>query len=197
MSKITLSFTALNNVHKFPCSWLNKIMGIEQESNEYMIAGKAAHERIAKIIENKEKLPNDLDFQKAEVHFRKSHNEKYLWHGYADGVNYRSKSLLEVKTVSKNLWTNAQMDKSMQPVYYSWLSGFPNVFLLTCKFDLSSPKVYYRKYTQDDWKRAEKWALEGLKIIETTDWKTYKCDGSCYLKERCFLYDPSINSQNQ
>ena len=188
MNKTIISFTTLNNVHKHPCWWLNKQMGIEEEPNQFMIAGKKAHEQFALKIKNKEKLPFDLDFQEAEVHFRRSHNDQYLWHGWADGVNYKSKSLLEVKTVNKRVWTNSDMDRSMQPVYYSWISGFSKVFLLSCKFDFSEPKLYYREYTQDDWKKAEKWALEGLKIIEETDWKTLTCDASCPLGERCFIY---------
>ncbi len=183
---IGISWTTLNNVHKFPCYYWNvKIMDMKYPETENMRKGKKAHEKFAEL----KKLPLDLDFPKREVYFRKSYSKDFFLLGYADAVNYRSKSLLELKTVNKTLWTNSRMDKSMQPVYYSYLSGLPNVFLLTCYFDLSSPKLFYRKYSPDDWKKVEKWIDEGVKIIEKTDWKHYKCDGSCPFGVECYFYD--------
>jgi hypothetical protein len=161
-------------------------------TNEFIEKGKAAHEQFALKIKNKEKLPCDLDFQKAEVHFRKPYNDHFTFHAYLDGVNYKSKSILELKTVSKRLWTNADVDKSMQPLYYSYISNFPHVFLLTCKFDLSEPKVYYREYKQEDWNRAEKWTLEGIKIIEGIDIRKIQCNGLCPFSADCHIYQKSL-----
>lgn len=192
-TKFYLSWTTLSNVHKHPCWYFNtKILGMKEPENEFMIAGKKAHQQFALKIKNKEKLPCDLDFQEAEVHFRRPYNDRYIWHAYLDGVNYRSKALLELKTVNKRLWTNSDMDNSMQPVYYSWISSFSKVFLLTCKFDLSEPKVYYREYKEEDWQRAEKWAVKGLRIIEETDWKTLQCLGNCPFNTNCFIYQRNI-----
>lgn len=191
---IILSYTTLNNIHKFPCWYFNtKVMGMKEPENEYMIKGKESHKKFQEL----KKLPYDLDFPSREVHFRKSHNAKYLFHGYADAVNYKSKSLLELKTVNKTLWTNSRMDASIQPIYYSWISGFQKVFLLTSHFNLDFPiPPFYREYTQADWKRAEKWAIEGIKIIETTDYKTLTCDGSCPLGQDCFIYGNPGDTKN-
>lgn len=192
MSKVIVSFTTLDNVHKHPCWYYNtKLMGLKQPENEYMAKGKKAHEEFANKIKNKEKLLFDLDFETPEVHFKRSYDDMFTLHGWADAVNYKSKTLLELKTVNSNVWTNARVDKTMQPSYYSWISGFRKVFILSCKFDFSEAKLYFREYLDNDWKKAEDWAVEGLNIIKNTDWSKITCDGTCPFGQECLIFKRS------
>src|SRR3990167_6053048 len=187
-NNILLSFTTLNGTQRNTCFYYNRMLvGLKQPSNQFMEAGKATHEKFSKL----KKLPFDLDFPSSEVHFKKPYKNGYILHGFADRANYKSKSLLELKSVSKKLWSNYDMDKSFQPVYYSFVSSFRKVFLLTTKFDLSEAKLFYREYTDADWKRVEKWTDEIINKIETVDWKTLTCDASCPYGQECRIYAKS------
>src|SRR3990167_4600638 len=188
MSKVILSYTTIDNIHKASHTWINKVMGIETPTNEAMLKGKAAHEKIQAHVSGKTKIEGldlPMDFPTTEYHAQKPYNDYFSFHGYCDGVNFASKSILEVKTSGSKIWSQGDFDRSMQPMYYSYVTQFRKVYLITCKFDLSGLKVYTRQFTDEDWKRAEKWANEAIEIIEKGDFTGGLDDsGRCNL-ERC------------
>src|SRR3990167_4015008 len=198
MSKVILSYTAIDNIHKASHTWICKTLGIETPTSEAMTKGKEAHAKIKAHVSGKTKIEGldlPMDFPKIEYHAQKPYNDTFSFHGYCDGVNFASKSILEVKTSGSKIWSQGDFDKSMQPVYYSFVTQFRNVYLVTCKFDLSGLKVYTRQFTNEDWKRAEKWANEAIEIIEKSDFKggldeSGRClgwKGGCNYGENCYF----------
>ena len=171
MKKILLSYTTLDDYTRWSHTYINKLMGIKKEENEFMTKGKEAHKKLQDHMIGKTKLPIDLkwDITQAEYHARKDVDEKYQWHGYLDGVNFRSKLAVEIKTGSP--WSNRKFEEHIQPRYYSWVTGLRKFVFVTCHFDLSELKVYYKEMTNDDWKQAEGWAYAALKGIKDAEFK--------------------------
>ena len=180
--KVLLSYTTLNDLHKASHTWINKCLNIKKPVSEAMEKGKEAHAKLQAHVSHKTKIDNldlPMDFPTIEYHARKPYNDKFSWHGYCDGVNFASKSILEIKTSGSKTWSQGEFDRSMQPVYYSFVTQFKKCYLVTCKFDLSDLKVYYREFTEKDWERALTWGKEGIDIIEKGDFTGGLTDGKC------------------
>ncbi len=197
MSKVILSYTAIDMLHKCSHGWINKQLGIETPTSEAMQKGKDSHAIIQAHVSGKKKIEGldlPMDFPKIEYHAQKPYNDIFSFHGYCDGVNFASKSILEIKTSGSKIWSQADFDKSMQPMYYSFVTQLRRVYLVTCKFDLSNMKVYMREFSDKDWETAQKWAEEAIKIIEKGDFKggldeSGHClgwQGGCNYAEKCF-----------
>lgn len=192
MNNILLSYTTINDLYQSPHSFINKQLGIKKPTNEYMEKGKKCHEEIQNHLRKtavNPKIQLDLDFTTIEYHCRKSHNKKYVFHGYCDAVNFASKTFLEIKSVNSKLWGNSQLESSMQPRYYSWVTGLRKMYLYTCLFDYSQSKLFYREFTDKDWEQAKKWAEGAVDIIEKGDLRSdlvnNKCNGICPYKQNC------------
>lgn len=193
MKSILLSYTAINDLYQSPHSWLNKQMGIKKDKTEAMQKGTEAHEILQAHVSGIKKLDIDLDldFPKVEHHARKRWNDKFTLHGYCDGINFTSKVFLEIKTSGKKPWTNGQFERSMQPKYYSFVTGFRKAFLLTCLFNLSEMKTYYREFSDKEWKETEEWVAKAIDLIEHGDLKADlvdgKCQGWCPYRKNCYF----------
>jgi len=173
MSKIILSYTTINNLHEASHTWICKQMGITTPETDAMRAGKEAHKRLQDHAMGKKMIPElnlPMNFPKSEHHARRTHGD-YILHGFLDGVNFASKSGLEIKTSKKTVWSQQKFHESMQPKYYSFVTGFRNWYFISCRFDLSGLVVYHTTFTDEDWKKAEAWAQEGIDIIEKGDFK--------------------------
>lgn len=187
MKKIILSYTVIDNIHKASHTWICKTLGIETPTSEAMLKGKDAHAKIQAHVSGKTKIEGldlPMSFPTIEYHAQKPYNDLFSFHGYCDGVNFASKSILEVKTSGSKIWSQGDFDMSMQPAYYSYVTQFRKVYLVTCKFDLSDMKVYSREFTDEDWGKAQKWAEEAITIIEKGDFTGGLENGKCIL-ERC------------
>ncbi len=186
MKKILLSYTTINDLSVSPHSWLNKAMGIEKPTNEYMEKGKATHEKLQKVVLGDLNIVgiNLPKFNAIEKHFQKNFNDKYTLHGYADAVNYATKTLLEVKSSQTTPKTMGEFDKLIQGKYYCYVSGFRKVLYVACTFDLSKLKTYLYEYENDDMQEVENWVMEAIATIETENFKSDLVNGKCEL-ERC------------
>lgn len=192
-NKILLSYTTMDDLYKSPHSWLNKQMGLKKPESDAMKAGSEAHKRLQAHISGKkiDGIELDLDFPRAEYHARKDWDDKYTLHGYCDGVNFGAKTFVEIKTGGKKTWTNGDFERSIQPAYYSYVTGFRKCFLVTCLFDLSNMKVFYREFTDKDWKRAQDWVKGATEIIDKGNFKSDlvegKCIGWCNYGDNCYF----------
>ena len=96
--KTILSFTTLDNYTKASHTYINKVLGIVQPETEPMRAGKEAHKRLQEHLMGK-RLPIDLDWDctAVEYHAKKEADDEFLFHGFLDGVNWKSKTALKSK----------------------------------------------------------------------------------------------------
>lgn len=170
------------------------MLGIQTPTTEAMEKGKAAHIRLQNHVTHKETVAGldlPMDFPTVEYHAQRPASHDYMFHGFVDGINFASKSILEIKTSGSKTWSNQDFDRSMQPAYYSFVTGMRKCYLVTCFFDLSKLKVYFREFTDDDWKKAEAWANEGIAVIEKGDFtqgldENKKCMG-CNYGANCYF----------
>lgn len=197
MKSTILSYTTLNNLHEASHTWVNKMLDIKPEQTDAMRCGKLAHKMIQDHVSGVKKMENfnvEWDFPRIEYHCKLPFNSDFLFHGYCDGVNFKTKSFMEIKTSKSTLWSQGEFDRSMQPVYYSYVTKFPHAFFLTCLFIpqedgsvlLGPPRKFYRKFEPEEWEKARIWAEEGIKIIQSGDYTggldkdTGKCLGCSY-----------------
>lgn len=185
MKKPILSYTTINNIHIAPHSYLNKLAGIKTPTSDVMNKGKEAHEKLQRHLLGIEKLPINLDlsFGRAEYHARKDEGD-FIYHGYLDCVSFDSKTMVEIKTTGSKTWTLGDFEKHPQGAYYSWVTGFRKIFYITCKFDLSDLKTYYKEFTDEDMERSKQWALEASSKITEGKLKEDLVDNKC-VNYRC------------
>lgn len=179
--KITLSYTAINNFLISPHSWLNKQLGVQTITTPAMEAGKEAHKIIQDHCLGKKKDDRLKDFSwkftSAERHVGKQYNDKYNLHGYIDLMGFNNKVICEIKT--GNPWSQQRFYDSMQPLYYSYLTSFRKILFVTCRFDLSDFKTYYREVTEKDIEKIKAWIEKAVNGIEAGNFKEDLVDGLC------------------
>lgn len=160
-------------------------MGIKTPETDPMRKGKEAHEKLQRHILGIEKLPIDLDltFQRSEYHARKDEGD-YIYHGYLDCISFDSKTMCEIKTAGSKTWTLGDFEKHPQGAYYAWVTGMRKIFYVTCKFDLSDLKVYYKEFTDEDIEKSKQWAKEASQKITDGKLKEDLVDGAC-VNPRC------------
>ena len=193
--KTLLSYTTISDYLQANHTYICKQLGCVKPETEAMLAGREAHQVLQGHLLGEIKLPIDLDWNCTDIeyHARKDADEEYQFHSYLDGVNWKSKVAFEIKTSGSNPWGQGQFNSSIQPKYYSWITGLKKFVFITCKFDLSGLKVFYKEMTDQDWKEAEDWAMKALKGIKAgefkggLDEKTGKCLGCNYQQNCHFL----------
>jgi CRISPR/Cas system-associated exonuclease Cas4 (RecB family) len=181
-TKISLSFSTLNDLYICPHSYANKALGIEKPVNEYMLAGKAAHEIIEDHLIGK-KLDSRLAalkwrLQRKEWHSTIVYNEKYNLHGFTDAIAFNSKLFCEIKT-STNPWSQGQFNDLMQWRVYALMTGFRKVLFITCRADLSGLRTYYWTISEKDVEKAKAWIDGGIEIIEKGDFLSDLVNNKC------------------
>lgn len=194
MGQILLSYTTMDDLYKASHNWINKAMDIKKPESEAMTAGKLAHQRLQAHISGGEQVTGlelPMNFPKIEYHARRPWDDQFTFHGYVDAANFASKSFLEIKTSGGALWSQGKFNASIQPAYYSWVTGLRKAYFITCHFDLSDLKIYTREFTDEDLKKAEDWAMGAIDIIKKGDFTgglvDGKCDGSCGYPNCYFL----------
>lgn len=193
--KPILSYTTLSNLHISPHSYINKMMGIETPENEYMTKGKSVHQIIQDHFSGKKidpRLSNwNFKFNKVEYHCRKEYGN-YLLHGFLDAANFATKEFLEIKSSSKP-WSQSQFYNLIQAPYYALVSGLKKVVFLTCDFDLKNIKIFTQEFSDRDLHKAQGWADEAIKIIESGEFRsdldaTAHCDNPrCPYGSNCWF----------
>lgn len=178
-----LSYTTLSNYEKAHHTYLNKIFGVKTPETDAMREGKRVHKLIQDHFLGVHKLPQldacPFDFDRAEYHARKPHDENFLFHGYVDMVNFKMKSFLEIKTVTKTVWTLGKFQNLMQWKYYAWVTNLNNAYFITCDFELNNMKYFTSEATEKDLKDAENWAMTQLEGIKSGKLKDDLVDGKC------------------
>lgn len=181
MSRITLSFTTINNYHKSPHSWLNKQLGIKTITSPAMAAGKEAHKVIQDHCLGKKTDPRlkalTWHFKTAERHVIRPYGDKYSLHGFLDLVAYNSRTVGEIKTGS--IWSQGRFADSMQWRFYGMIAEMKHALLITCRFDLSGLKTFYFEITPADIERARKWVDYAIEGIEAGRFRDDLVDGKC------------------
>ena len=199
---VKLSYSTLNatiNCHQF---WLNKMMGLPTEDFEYFHYGKGGHDIIQRHVSGREKDPLLLHSMPSEhfnfpivetkdfdenTHFEVPIDNKYLLHGYNDGLNLATKTILEIK-ISTTPWTSSKIKESMQKKCYAL--GRPEMtrmLLVTARPDLSGLKKFEVALTQKDRDEALAWIKDGIKIIEDATFDGGACRNCyrCVYKNSC------------
>ena len=165
---ILLSYTTIDNYLKCHHSWLCKQLDIKIEETDAMKQGKINHKIIQAHLLG-EKMDDRLSsltwkFQKAEYHARMNWDEEYNLHGYADCVDFKSKTLCEIKTGSP--WSMQKFNDLMQWKYYAMVTGFRRVLFINCDNQLGNVRTFLMEATDKDMENAKQWvsrAVQGLK----------------------------------
>lgn len=159
-------------------------MGVKTPTTDAMNKGKEAHEKLQKHLLGIEKLPIDLDlsFTRSEYHARKDEGD-FIYHGYLDCISFDSKTMVEIKT-SGNPWSIGDFEKHPQGAYYAWVTGFRKIFYITCKFDLTGLKTYYKEFTEEDIEKSKQWAKEASSKITEGKLRDDLIDNCC-VNPRC------------
>lgn len=194
MKKLYLSFSTLDALIKHPHTYLCKAMGIEQPVNEYMEAGKIAHKIVTDHVCGIKKDPRvmiDLEFTNPEYKCFKDYRDNYALYGFCDAVSFKSKSIMEYKTSTKP-WSQQRFDDLIQIPFYSLVTEFRKIFMVTSTSDLINFKVFYKEVVDKEIQKAKDFIEQGIAIIEkgdfTSDLVGGKCDGSCNYRINCHFY---------
>jgi hypothetical protein len=211
---VKLSFSTINSCLQPENShaWINKMSGIEVPENVYMTEGKIAHSIIQKHVSNELKdtrLDNiTMEFPLVErkdfderLHFEfefDSKKEKYLIHGYYDGLDLENGRFLEIKT-SGTPWSIKKFQESFQRKLYTLSNEkFVEGAMITCKRDpeewkIIKPQLFTIPCTQHDRDQANIWILAGVRILESGNYTggliDGKCDGHCLWGSNCSFYE--------
>ena len=163
------------------------MMGVQVPVNEAMEKGKSAHKVIQDHclgIKTTERLSDfDWKFSKAEHHAMMPYNDKFTLHGYIDMINYKSKVIAEIKTGTP--WSQSKFYKTMQWKYYSYVTGFRKILMVTCRFDLSEFKTFYAETSDADIAEAKKWAEYAITGIDKGIFKTDLDENGFCRNDRC------------
>lgn len=178
--KTLLSYTTLDNYTKASHTYINKVLGIAVPKSDAMEKGTEAHKRLQSHLMGQEKLPIELDWNctAVEYHAKKDADAEFVWHGFLDAVNWKTKTAFEIKT-GGTPWGQGQFNASIQPKYYSWVTGLRKFIFITCHFDLSGLKVFSKEMTDEDWKEAEEWAMKALAGIKAGEFSGGLENGKC------------------
>jgi hypothetical protein len=177
--KVQLSYTTINDLINEPHTWLCKQMGLKKFEYSAMREGKEAHriiqdhvsgvrldERLSKITV---RIPIVERFDRdPQTHFVYEVNEKYSVHGYLDGLDPESKTLMEIKT-SSNPWSIGKFYYLMQWKIYALALNLDHAIFITCTRDLQRPAVYPMKITAQQKQAAKDWINKGIAILEKGD----------------------------
>jgi len=186
VDKIRLSYSTINELFAEPHTYLNKIMGIPRHTSQAMEEGKSAHKIIQEHVSGKklnpllDKLPQfgivetmDRD-SKTEIKYQI--NDKYYLIGYADGIDLKTNSLLEVKSGKK--WTPLEFARLMQ--WRLYLLGLPDIKTV---YLVNTPRL------ESDWNS------DNIRIFKTTVVKNDIKNAKEYLQRAIYMIE-NIKDQN-
>lgn len=201
---VRLSYTSLNNIHNGH-EWVNKQMCIPVPDYPFLKEGKEAHRIIQDHVSGKIRheflshikinfpVVEEKDFDE-RCQFTIPINDKYEVFGYVDGKDKENKRFLEIKS-SSTLWSMKQFSDAMQRKIYALSEpDFTEAYLITGSKDPEvwkneAPKMFSVPLTQNDRDEALEWIMEGIRLLETGEYKKIGLDetGHC---QGCFWNMP-------
>lgn len=181
--KTILSYTTLNNYLMSPHSYLNRyVYGIKTAETPAMVAGKLAHEVIQAhcMGVKKDARLSDLtwEFTTAEYHAKMPWDDKFTLHGYCDMIDFKSKTLCEIKTSSRP-WSQKMFQDLDQWRYYGLVTEMEKVLFITCTPEITNVKTYFSEITTEDKDKARAWAALAIQGIRNGEFMSDIVDGLC------------------
>lgn len=136
--RIYLSHYSLNMLHNSSHQWVCKMMGIQPPNNIYFEGGNQGQRIIQEYVSGRTSFPQltnltyrfpvveekDFDERTKFVKEIREGGDTFILQGFADGLNYDKKQMLEIK-LSGTPWSLGKFQKSMQRKLYAW--GFPKI----------------------------------------------------------------------
>lgn len=186
---IKLSYSTINAMKEMPHTWVCKQMGLKTKNLPVFAEGNAVHSLIQRHVSGTElspllankKLPTFPIVETRKMDSATSRtlaiDGKYSLYGFADGLNFDTKQLLEIKSAGTP-WSAGRLHKTMQWRVYGLL--FPEmeeVVLITSKRDLADPDwsksvaVIKQPITEQDRQNAWEWVKSAVDFIEAGDFQ--------------------------
>lgn len=176
-------------------------MGFKQPDNIYFREGKICHriiqDHVARIKTHKSLKHILYQFPIVEIEDFdprckfEFEVDSYTIIGYYDGLNWKNKRFLEIKS-SSTLWTMGKFQKAIQRKIYALANPkkLDEACLITgsrkpADWKTQPPKFYKVPLTQQDRDEALTWIKEGIKIIKAGEFTSDLVDGKC-VDPRCY-----------
>jgi hypothetical protein len=177
---IKLSYSTMNSLILSPHTYFNKLRGLKTYSIPAFEAGKKCHGIIQRHVSGAELHPllenlpifsmvETVDFD-PKMKFEFPFNDKYVIHGFIDGLNPDTKEMLEIKTGKQ--WSAADFAKLIQwKIYCMAKPEYQKIWLINTPSDpeqwnRSTTKVFNTLTTPKDILNAKEFIEHAIFVIE-------------------------------